>query len=58
VTGDSVREALDLSREPAKVVARYGDRNARFEYLGVKYGFDFESFVRGGWPRRACRSCR
>jgi len=46
VTGDAVREAFDLSKEPAKVLARYGDRDARFQYLGVKYGFEFESFVR------------
>ena len=46
VTSDAVRAAFDLSKEPAKVVARYGDKAARFEYLGVKYPFDFESFIR------------
>jgi len=45
-TSNAVREAFDISKEPAKVVDRYGDRNARFHYLNVKYSFDFESFIR------------
>ena len=46
VTGNAVREAFDISGEPAQLVARYGDPNARFHYLNVQYGFDFQSFIR------------
>jgi hypothetical protein len=46
VTSARVRDAFDISKEPPEVVARYGDRNARFHYLDVQYGFDFESFIR------------
>ncbi len=46
VTSNSVRKAFDISKEPAKLVARYGDKNARFNYLSVRYSFDFESFIR------------
>lgn len=46
VTGDSVRAAFDLSKESPRLLDRYGDKSASFQYLGVKYAFDFESFVR------------
>ncbi len=46
VTSSSVREAFDISGEPVSLVARYGDKNARFRYLSVRYGFEFESFIR------------
>ena len=46
VTGDSVRAAFDLGRESPKLLDRYGDKRSHFTYLGVKYAFDFESFVR------------
>jgi hypothetical protein len=46
VASDSVREAFDLSKEPPKLRDRYGNREAWFQYLGVKYGFEFESFIR------------
>lgn len=46
VTSNAVRDAFDISNEPPELVARYGDKEAQFEYLGVKYGFDFESFIR------------
>jgi hypothetical protein len=46
VTSNAVRDALDISQEPEQLVARYGDRQARYDYLDVKYGFDFESFIR------------
>jgi hypothetical protein len=45
-TSSAVREAFDISREPASLVARYGDKNARFRYLSVQYGFEFESLIR------------
>jgi hypothetical protein len=46
VTSDAVRDAFDLSKEPAHVVARYGDKSNQFMFLGQKYDFDFESFIR------------
>jgi hypothetical protein len=46
VTSNAIRDALDISKEPEKLLAKYGDRNARYHYLDVEYGFDFESFVR------------
>ena len=46
VTSNAVREAFDISKEPSELVARYGDKNARFHYLDVQYAFDFESFIR------------
>jgi hypothetical protein len=46
VTGNAVKEALDISREPQRLVARYGDATNRFRYLSVQYGFEFESFIR------------
>lgn len=46
VTSDAVREAFDISREPASLVARYGDKQARFSYLARQYPFEFESFIR------------
>ena len=46
VTSGSVRKAFDISDEPASLVARYGDKDARFRYLSVRYGFEFESFIR------------
>src|SRR5688572_22525732 len=46
VTSNAVRDAFDISKEPPELVARYGDKSDHFEYLGVKYGFDFESFIR------------
>jgi hypothetical protein len=46
VTSGAVRDAFDISREPPSLVARYGDKNARFRYLSVQYGFEFESFIR------------
>ena len=46
VASNQVREALDISKEPAELVARYGDPLARFHYLDVQYGFDFSSFIR------------
>jgi hypothetical protein len=45
-TSSAVRKAFDISDEPAKLVARYGDKNARFRYLSERYGFEFESFIR------------
>ncbi|MDB5336142.1 MAG: hypothetical protein JWN70_1761 [Planctomycetaceae bacterium] len=46
VTSNSVRQAFDITQEPPELVARYGDKKAFFRYLGVQYGFDFESFIR------------
>jgi hypothetical protein len=46
VTSNAVREAFDVSKEPAKLVARYGDTKNRFKYLSVQCGFEFESFIR------------
>lgn len=46
VTSNAVREAFDLSKESAKLVGRYGDKNASFNYLDVQYGFEFEAFIR------------
>jgi len=46
VASRAVREAFDISSEPASLVARYGDENARFRYLSVRYPFEFESFIR------------
>lgn len=39
VTSNAIRQAFDLSNEPEKLVARYGDRKAWFHYLDVQYGF-------------------
>jgi hypothetical protein len=46
VTGSAARDAFDLSREPAALVARYGDKRNRFSYLAQSYPFEFESFIR------------
>lgn len=46
VASGAVREAFDISSEPPNLVARYGDKNARFRYLSVRYPFEFESFIR------------
>jgi hypothetical protein len=46
VTSNAVRDALDISKEPPELVARYGDPKAWFHYLDVQYGFDFQSFIR------------
>lgn len=46
VTSDAVRKAFDISSEPDSVLARYGDKNARFRYLSVRYPFEFESLIR------------
>lgn len=46
VSSDAVRKAFDISGEPASLVARYGDKDARFRYLSVRYPFEFESFIR------------
>src|SRR4029079_189535 len=35
-----------ISKEPASLVARYGDKENRFRYLSVRYGFEFESLIR------------
>lgn len=46
VTGSAARDAFDLSREPAALVARYGDKRNRFSYLARSYPFEFESLIR------------
>ena len=46
VTSGPVRDAFDISGEPASLVAQYGDKNARFRYLSMQYGFEFESLIR------------
>ena len=47
VTSNAVREAFDISREPARArgpLRRH--KNAPLSLLDVQYGFDFESFIR------------
>ncbi len=46
VTSGAVREAFDISGEPASLVARYGNKQDRFSYLARQYPFEFESFIR------------
>jgi hypothetical protein len=46
VTSSAVRQAFDISGEPAQLVARYGDKQNRFSYLARQYVFEFESFLR------------
>ncbi len=46
LTAPRVRDAFDLSREPEKVKARYGDKDAKFAYVGTAadslwYGHNF-----------------
>jgi hypothetical protein len=46
VSSQQVFEAFDISKESPELLARYGNKEARFRYLDVQYGFDFELFVR------------
>ncbi len=45
VTSREVREAFDLSKEPEKVVARYGYKGAKYEYNKSPAPWEFESFI-------------
>lgn len=46
ITSPQARDAFDLSREPSKVLERYGDKDAKFAYVGktadsLWYGHNF-----------------
>ena len=46
ITSSQARDAFDLSREPSKVLERYGDKDAKFTYVGKTpdsywYGHNF-----------------
>ena len=45
VTSREVREAFDLSKEPEKVVARYGYKGAKYEYNKSPVPWEYESFI-------------
>jgi uncharacterized protein (DUF1501 family) len=45
VTSSNVREAFDISKEPENLVARYGHKDAKYEYNKSPVKWEFESFI-------------
>jgi hypothetical protein len=46
ITSPQVREAFDISKEPAELVERYGRKGRTFEYNKGPAQWDFEAFIR------------
>ncbi len=46
ITSSRVRDAFDSSREPADVLARYGQKGMKFEYNKGPVAWDYEAFIR------------
>jgi hypothetical protein len=46
ISSRDVRDAFDISLEPPEVIARYGEKGAKFEYNKGPVAWDFEAFLR------------
>jgi hypothetical protein len=46
ITSSRVREAFDISRESEDLIARYGQKGAKFEYNKSPVEWDYEAFLR------------
>jgi hypothetical protein len=46
ISSRHVRDAFDISDEPPDLVARYGEKGARFEYNNGPVQWDYEAFIR------------